>query len=94
MLKAVLNCVSSTKDAKFGNHATFYSNIIANNNVVQYFTYHGNIICRVNWTRKEVLLTNAGYNTRSTNRALNDYKQYFTENHPTFTITDKREKTN
>ena len=94
MLKAVLNCVSSTKDAKFGNHATFYSNIIANNNVVQYFTYHGNIICRVNWTRKEVLLTNAGYNTRSTNRALNDYKQYFTQNHPTFTITDEREKTN
>ena len=94
MLKAVLNCVSSTKDSKFGNHATFYSNIIANNNVVQYFTYHGNIICRVNWTRKEVLLTNAGYNTRSTNRALNDYKQYFTQNHPTFTITDKREKTN
>ena len=94
MLKAVLNCVSSTKDSKFGNHATFYSNIIANNNVVQYFTYHGNIICRVNWTRQEVLLTNAGYNTRSTNRALNDYKQYFTENHPTFTITDEREKTN
>ena len=94
MLKAVLNCVSSTKDAKFGNHATFYSNIIANNNVVQYFTYHGNIICRVNWTRKEVLLTNASYNTRSTNRALNDYKQYFTQNHPTFTIIDEREKTN
>ena len=94
MLKAVLNCVSSTKDSKFGNHATFYSNIIANNNVVQYFTYHGNIICRVNWTRQEVLLTNAGYNTRSTNRALNDYKQYFTQNHPTFTITDEREKTN
>ena len=94
MLKAVLNCVSSVKDAKFGNHATFYSNIIANNNMVQYFTYHGNIICRVNWTRQEVLLTNAGYNTRSTNRALNDYKQYFTENHPTFTITDEREKTN
>ena len=94
MLKAVLNCVSSTKDSKFGNHATFYSNIIANNNVVQYFTYHGNIICRVNWTRKEVFLTNAGYNTCSTNRALNDYKQYFTENHPTFTIIDEREKTN
>lgn len=94
MLKAVLDCVSSTKDAKFGNHATFYSNIIANNNVVQYFTYHGNIICRVNWTRQEVLLTNAGHNTRSTNRALNDYKQYFTQNHPTFTITDEREKTN
>ena len=93
MLKAVLNCVSSTKDAKFGNHATFYSNTITGDSI-QYFTYHGNIICRVNWTRKEVLLTNAGYNTRSTNRALNDYKQYFTQNHPTFTITDEREKTN
>ena len=93
MLKAVLNCVSSIKDAKFGNHATFYSNTITGDSI-QYFTYHGNIICRVNYTRKTDYLTNSGWNTGSTNRALNDYKRYYSENHPTFTIIDEREKTN
>ena len=89
MLKSVLNCVSSIKDAKFGNHATFYSTPI-NGDSIQYFTYHGNIICRVNWTQKTVLLINAGWNTPSTNRALNDYESYFKENHPTFVIIDER----
>ena len=93
MLKAVLNCVSSTKDAKFGNHGTYYSTPITGDSI-QYFTYHGNIICRVNYTRKTVYLTNSGWNTSSTNRALNDYKRYYSENHPTFTIIDEREKTN
>ena len=89
MLKSVLNCVSSIKDAKFGNHATFYSTPITGDSI-QYFTYHGNIICRVNWTQKTVLLTNAGWVTPSTNRALNDYERYFKENHPTFVIIDER----
>ena len=89
MLKSVLNCVSSIKDAKFGNHATFYSTPITGDSI-QYFTYHGNIICRVNWTQKTVLLTNVGWNTPSTNRALNDYESYFKENHPTFVIIDER----
>ena len=89
MLKSVLNCVSSIKDAKFGNHATYYSTPITGDSI-QYFTYHGNIICRVNWTQKTVLLTNAGWDTPSTNRALNDYDSYFKENHPTFVIIDER----
>ena len=89
MLKSVLNCVSSIKDAKFGNHATFYSTPITGDSI-QYFTYHGNIICRVNWTQKTVLLTNAGWDTPSTYRALNDYGSYFKENHPTFVIIDER----
>ena len=89
MLKSVLNCVSSIKDAKFGNHATFYSTPITGDSI-QYFTYHGNIICRVNWTQKTVLLTNTGWNTPSTNRALNDYVRYFKENHPWFVIIDER----
>ena len=89
MLKSVLNCVSSIKDAKFGIHATYYSTPITGDSI-QYFTYHGNIICRVNWTQKTVLLTNAGWDTPSTNRALNDYGSYFKENHPTFVIIDER----
>ena len=89
MLKSVLNCVSSIKDAKFGNHASYYSTPITGDSI-QYFTYHGNIICRVNWTQKTVLLTNTGWNTPSTNRALNDYESYFKENHPTFVIIDER----
>lgn len=95
MLKAVQNCIDSQTDRKFGNHATFWS-YVSTGDIVQYFTYHDNIICRVNWTRKTVQLTNAGWNTKSTNRALNDYKAYFSDSSNfapgvEFEITDTRE---
>ena len=43
------------------------------------FTYHGNTICMVDDTRRRVHLTNAGWNTPSTSRAINDYRRYFVE---------------
>ncbi|MBF1706395.1 MAG: hypothetical protein HXO80_06990 [Selenomonas sp.] len=41
------------------------------------FSYHGNYICHVDDTRQRVYLTNCGWGTSSTTRALNDYKRYF-----------------
>lgn len=43
------------------------------------FLYHGNKICLVDDQRKRIILTNAGWRTRSTARALNDYRRYFVE---------------
>lgn len=43
------------------------------------FLYHGNKICLVDDRRKRIILTNAGWRTRSTARALNDYRRYFVE---------------
>ena len=43
------------------------------------FLYHGNKICLVDDRRKRIILTNAGYRTRSTTRALNDYQRYFVD---------------
>lgn len=91
MLKAVLNCLVSHTDRKFGNHATYFKKE-EDKKCIQYFTYHNNLICVVNWTDQKVWLDNAGWNTSSTNRALNDYKRYFEENHPLFEITDNRTK--
>lgn len=76
MLKSVSTLLGSKKDKKVGNHATYWTTNFMDDQV-QYFTYHGNIICRVNWTRGMVYLTTSGWNTRSTNRALNDYKRFF-----------------
>lgn len=89
MLKSVLNCIASDRDRKFGNHATFFSR--DNGNQIQNFTYHDNVVCRVNWTLKRVELSNCGWNTSSTNRTLNDYKRYFEEHHPTFIVHDTRD---
>ena len=44
---------------------------------MQYFTYFGNTICTVDWKNKKVYLTDAGYDTPSTNRTVNDYKRWF-----------------
>ena len=92
MLKSVEKCLHSKKDLKVGNHGTWWS-LPSTGEQIQYFTYHGNVICRVNWTKHTVYLTNAGWNTSSTNRALNDYKRYFQEGWSiTWDITDTREK--
>ena len=49
------------------------------NGYTREFTYHNNMICLVDDVNRRVILTNAGYNTRSTTRALNDYRHYFVE---------------
>lgn len=95
MLKAVQKCLESSTDRKFGNHGTWWS-LPSTGDVIQYFTYHGNVICRVNWTQRTVYLTNAGWDTSSTNRALNDYKRHFSDSKNfapgiVFEINDTRE---
>ena len=47
------------------------------NGFTREFTYHGNTICIVDDVNHFVILTNCGWGTSSTSRALNDYRRYF-----------------
>lgn len=97
MLKSVEKLVGATdrNEMKVGKHGMFrsISHSLENDgeiDEIRYFTYHGNIIARVNDLKRTAFLTNAGWNTSSTNRALNDYKRYFTA--AGYEVHDSREK--
>ena len=47
--------------------------------VTRCFMYHGSVICVVNDVQRLATFTNAGWNTPSTSRAINDYRRYFVE---------------
>lgn len=89
MMKALEKLVASKRNANVGNHAVmFYDipNIGAALHILHImqgatraFSYHGNIICHVDDTRRRVYLTNCGWGTCSTTRALNDYRRYFVD---------------
>ena len=49
------------------------------NGFTRAFSYHDSTICLVDDENHRIILTNAGWNTRSTTRALNDYRRYFVE---------------
>ena len=73
MIKALKALVESTKNARIGNHAVMVQR------GTRSFSYHGNTICMVDDALHRVYLTNAGWNTSSTSRAINEYSHYFVE---------------
>ena len=87
MMKALEKLVASKRNAHVGNHAVMFYDIPNNGAALHIlhimpgtsraFSYHGNFICYVDDTRRRVYLTNCGWGTCSTTRALNDYKRYF-----------------
>lgn len=62
----------------WGN-VTCYGEVKRVNGFTRAFTYLGNTICIVDDVNHLVILTNAGWNTPSTTRALNDYRRYFVD---------------
>ena len=45
----------------------------------RYFSYHNNVVCKVNDNKKEFSLDDCGWTGKSsTTRTLNCYKRYFT----------------
>lgn len=73
MIKALKALVESTKHARVGNHAVMVQR------GTRSFSYHGNTICIVDDVNHRIILTNAGWNTSSTSRAINEYRRYFVE---------------
>lgn len=88
MMKALEKLVRADRNAQVCNHAVKHYERMEGftahfckvmEGTERAFSYHGNIICMVDDTRRRVHLTNAGWGTRSTTRALNDYRRYFVE---------------
>lgn len=71
MLKSVLALVNSTRRI-CGNHRVkeFSDN-------TRVFIYHNTVICAVDDSRRTFNTGNGGWNTSSTTRAVNSYKQAF-----------------
>ena len=49
------------------------------NGFTRTFSYHDSTICLVDDEKQRIILTNAGWHTSSTTRALNDYRRYFVD---------------
>ena len=88
MMKALRTLVSSNRNAQVGNHAVKHYGRMEGftahfckvmEGTERAFAYHGNTICMVDDTRRRVYLTNCGWGTSSTTRALNDYRRYFVD---------------
>lgn len=89
MMKALEKLVASRANATVGNHAVMFCDIPNSGAALRIlhimpgtsraFSYHGNFICHVDDTRRRVYLTNCGWGTSSTTRALNDYRRHFVD---------------
>ena len=88
MLKAIVNLFETNKKV-IGNHSRDGWNDSTGH--VSRFKYHNNVICIIEWNNRTCILTNCGWNTPSTNRALNDYKRYVSTHFPDMEIIDMRE---
>ena len=88
MLKSVINLFETNKKV-IGNHSRDGWNDSTGH--VTRFKYHGNVVCIIEWNNRTCILTNCGWNTRSTNRTLNDYKTYVSTHFPDIEIIDMRE---
>jgi hypothetical protein len=64
---------SATSYMKCGNHKVIFTE------TGREFIYWSTAICVVNDVEKTFYTDNGGYNTSSTNRAINQYRCYFTE---------------
>lgn len=88
MLKAIVNLFETNRKV-IGNHSRDGWNDSTGH--VTRFKYHNNAICIIEWNNRTCILTNCGWNTPSTNRALNDYKRYVSAHFPDIEIIDMRE---
>lgn len=76
MLKSVEKMIKAANDGKFkttaGNH---WMERYSDNEI--HYGYHSTVICKVK--HGKVTYNNGGWNTLSTTRAINSYKQYYGE---------------
>lgn len=88
MMKAIETLVRSTKSRRVGNHAVWFCGtpqegdlrfLYIMEGATRVFAYQDTFVCHVDDVRKCVFLTNRGWVTRSTTRALNEYRKYFVD---------------
>ena len=83
MLKTVEKLIYGDCGRKIGNH----SKIALEGNIVGY-KYHNTVICKVIPCDKKIIIDDGGWNTSSTTRAINSYKEYYKD----FEVVDLRIK--
>ena len=72
-MKAIDNLVEARTNKTVGNHGVRVTP------ARRYFSYHNNVVCKVNDNKKEFALDDCGWTGKSsTTRTLNCYKRYFT----------------
>lgn len=72
-MKAIDNLVEARTNKCVGNHGVRVTPS------GRYFSYHNNVVCKVNDNKKEFALDDCGWTGKSsTTRTLNCYKKYFT----------------
>ena len=75
MLKVVKELTSNYLECnkKIGNHKRIINN---KDNSID-FIYHSTIICKLFPSFKKIIINNGGWNTSSTTRTINSYKEIF-----------------
>ena len=72
-MKSIDTLVTAITNKTVGNHKVRVTP------AGRYFSYHNNVVCKVNDNKKEFALDDCGWAGKSsTTRTLNCYKQYFT----------------
>ena len=71
MLKAQRELLIGNVSHTIGNHSVWISG------PVREYRYHGNVICHVDFQRNTIIFDNCGWNTSSTTRAINGYREHF-----------------
>lgn len=72
-MKAIDTLVTVVTNKTVGNHGVRVTP------AGRYFSYHNNVVCKVNDNKKEFSLDDCGWTGKSsTTRTLNCYKRYFT----------------
>ena len=72
-MKSIDNLVEARTNKTVGNHRVRVTP------AGRYFSYHNNVVCKVNDNKKEFSLDDCGWTGKSsTTRTLNCYKRYFT----------------
>lgn len=75
-MKAIDKILKENGNLRVGNHRIEWTFNDAGHEIANYY-YHDTIICQVNTNQCTVSYDNGGYDTRSTNTAINCYKRYF-----------------
>ena len=71
-MATIQKLISAAGNKKIGNHKKQVEGITTK------YIYHWTAICTVNESTKTFVINNGGYGTRSTTRAINDYKRQLT----------------
>ncbi len=91
MLKTVEKLIdfglNKTTDKKIGNHEV----VVNRYNQTTSFYYFDTAIAVIDYNERLITLSQGGWNTVSTNRALNDYKRALKEYYPNYSMIDERE---